>query len=573
MFKSSLIFRITATALAATLASQVVFAQYIERIPQPSKDKKIRKIMDDAPASWKGFAKNLTLHISGESGFLKKIDLIRRAKPGTTIDMAYFIFESDYTSSFLARELMRAAKKGVQVRILVDYVMSENFKNWLGTLDANKNIEVKRYNPATPEFLKFLESDLEMADPNAFVSALARQNSQELMGSITTSPVLMEKMTTIAPVIAGLKALPPEKTTGPQVVQTLLTTLSLEDAAKAFALQKHIVEFTKRLHHKLLAVETTAGIEFINGGRNLSDEYHLSPGHELLKDRNYPFFDAETSGLIVSKEGIEFKKEFEDLWFSKQTSQALDSSIQDEKIVLKEIAKKSRIIENSMSRIEKATKEIIVQKGYTQVNYAENRPVELDHNKDITDYWAHIIRNAKDKVTIVSAYLYLKDLPNTKNDLADAIKEAAANGVKVDLHTNSFESTDMNIVNIVSYKNFEEWQKSLGEGAKNVRLLELNKGPKQGSLHAKIINVDDQVIGVGSANSDPRSDLYDSNNFLIVNLENRSAVAKKFFESYTQELPWKQVTQEYVNQYLKVIGEKNPEILKISDVPGFDNQL
>lgn len=131
----------------------------------------------------------------------------------------------------------------------------------------------------------------------------------------------------------------------------------------------------------------------------------------------------------------------------------------------------------------------------------------------------------------------------------------------------------MNIVNIVSYKNFADWQKSLGKGAENVALYELAKGKGQGSLHAKIISVDDQVIGVGSANSDPRSDLYDSNNFMIINLENKVDKAKEFFKAYTDELPWIKVTQEYVDQYLAAIKAQQPNILKAADVPGLDNQL
>jgi phosphatidylserine/phosphatidylglycerophosphate/cardiolipin synthase-like enzyme len=55
---------------------------------------------------------------NGEA-FLSKLSMVRRAK--STVDASYYIFAADVTSSALAAELIAAARRGVRVRLLLDY--------------------------------------------------------------------------------------------------------------------------------------------------------------------------------------------------------------------------------------------------------------------------------------------------------------------------------------------------------------------------------------------------------------------------------------------------------------------
>ncbi len=65
-----------------------------------------------------------------------------------TIDIQYFIFSADNVGLIACDYLVRAADRGVKVRILIDDFMVEADENKLLTLDSHKNISIKIYNPA-----------------------------------------------------------------------------------------------------------------------------------------------------------------------------------------------------------------------------------------------------------------------------------------------------------------------------------------------------------------------------------------------------------------------------------------
>lgn len=64
-----------------------------------------------------------------------------------TIDVQYFIFSSDNVGLIATDFLLRAADRGVKVRILVDDIMVEADADELLALDAHPNLEIKIYNP------------------------------------------------------------------------------------------------------------------------------------------------------------------------------------------------------------------------------------------------------------------------------------------------------------------------------------------------------------------------------------------------------------------------------------------
>ncbi len=82
-----------------------------------------------------------------------------------TIDIQYFIFSADNIGLIAADYLLRAADRGVQVRILVDDIMVEADADDLLTLDAHPNFSIKVYNPNAnigkniPQKIKSLVSD------------------------------------------------------------------------------------------------------------------------------------------------------------------------------------------------------------------------------------------------------------------------------------------------------------------------------------------------------------------------------------------------------------------------------
>ncbi len=64
-----------------------------------------------------------------------------------TIDIQYFIFSTDNVGLIACDYIVRAADRGVKVRILIDDMMVDATPHDILTLDSHKNIEVKIYNP------------------------------------------------------------------------------------------------------------------------------------------------------------------------------------------------------------------------------------------------------------------------------------------------------------------------------------------------------------------------------------------------------------------------------------------
>jgi phosphatidylserine/phosphatidylglycerophosphate/cardiolipin synthase-like enzyme len=66
-----------------------------------------------------------------------------------TIDVQYFIFSADNVGLIAADYLVRAADRGVRVRVLVDDLLVEADGDALLALDAHPNLEIRIYNPNT----------------------------------------------------------------------------------------------------------------------------------------------------------------------------------------------------------------------------------------------------------------------------------------------------------------------------------------------------------------------------------------------------------------------------------------
>jgi putative cardiolipin synthase len=66
-----------------------------------------------------------------------------------SIDIQYFIFTADNVGLIAADYLVRAADRGVKVRILVDDIMVEADEQKLLTLDSHENISIRIYNPGS----------------------------------------------------------------------------------------------------------------------------------------------------------------------------------------------------------------------------------------------------------------------------------------------------------------------------------------------------------------------------------------------------------------------------------------
>ncbi|MED5463573.1 MAG: phospholipase D family protein [Myxococcota bacterium] len=64
-----------------------------------------------------------------------------------TIDIQYFIFSSDKVGLIAADFMLRAAQRGVKVRLIVDDLLVDGDAEFLAALDAHPNITIRVYNP------------------------------------------------------------------------------------------------------------------------------------------------------------------------------------------------------------------------------------------------------------------------------------------------------------------------------------------------------------------------------------------------------------------------------------------
>lgn len=92
--------------------------------------------------------------LNNDAAFAAKMTLIRSATQ--TLDLAYYIHADDYSSSLLSQALIDAARRGVKVRLLLDYFSAYRDLDrlaWLEQMGGGK-LEVRLFNPPTPNIIK-----------------------------------------------------------------------------------------------------------------------------------------------------------------------------------------------------------------------------------------------------------------------------------------------------------------------------------------------------------------------------------------------------------------------------------
>lgn len=84
---------------------------------------------------------------SGIAALYARVDMIRRAT--SSLELEYFIFNPDSSGRIIVRELIKAAERGVKVRILVDksFAIFKLDEYYAKVLKEHK-IEIRYYNPA-----------------------------------------------------------------------------------------------------------------------------------------------------------------------------------------------------------------------------------------------------------------------------------------------------------------------------------------------------------------------------------------------------------------------------------------
>ncbi len=82
---------------------------------------------------------------SGLDALASRLWLAEKAEK--TLDVQYYIFHGDKTGALVAEALMKAADRGVRVRVLLDDIYTHKSEAALMALDSHPNIEIRLFNP------------------------------------------------------------------------------------------------------------------------------------------------------------------------------------------------------------------------------------------------------------------------------------------------------------------------------------------------------------------------------------------------------------------------------------------
>jgi putative cardiolipin synthase len=85
------------------------------------------------------------LIISGRGGFRARVGLANVAEK--TLDLQYFVWENDTVGKVIAERVLRAADRGVRVRLLIDDNGTEDTEFGFAQMDIHPNIEIRLFNP------------------------------------------------------------------------------------------------------------------------------------------------------------------------------------------------------------------------------------------------------------------------------------------------------------------------------------------------------------------------------------------------------------------------------------------
>lgn len=88
------------------------------------------------------------------------------ARAERTIDVMYYLFNSDLTGLLLIDAMLKAADRGVRVRLLLDDVLTRGYDRGLMALDTHPNIEIRMFNPWARRYMRSLNMMLDFGRLN-----------------------------------------------------------------------------------------------------------------------------------------------------------------------------------------------------------------------------------------------------------------------------------------------------------------------------------------------------------------------------------------------------------------------
>jgi len=126
------------------LAPATAFARKESFSVPPDGDSTLARLLAEELAAHRSLSGFRLLSI-GMEAFLMRVALANSAR--RTLDLQYYIYREDDTGGYLTQALLKAADRGVRVRLLVDDLNLLRRDDDVTALDAHPRIEVRVFNP------------------------------------------------------------------------------------------------------------------------------------------------------------------------------------------------------------------------------------------------------------------------------------------------------------------------------------------------------------------------------------------------------------------------------------------
>lgn len=312
--------------------------------------------------------KKARVMIDNDAAFDSKLEAVRSARPGETIRLSYYIYSQDESSAVFLTELLKAADRGVHIRLMADFITNYGNLDLFSYLETQGHgmIQIKLYGRPTPLIIRdvmFMTSPCPSVDSKVKATTCSDAKWKSLDGTypdffarLMLSGLYDLDFTAVSTAllkgqIIDVEALTKSGSTSPEDKKQFLDFLKLVYKAKAqhdpiagvkvlLAMQlygdklnpvlneilgrvpisqkgdksisdwEHVTDFT---HHKVLIVEN----RFVQlGGRNIENSYHMKPNSLTKK---YIFMDTDMSAELIGG-GEAISKAYDRLWnFSTMT--------------------------------------------------------------------------------------------------------------------------------------------------------------------------------------------------------------------------------------------------------------
>ncbi len=169
-------------------------------LPQGT-DTAFSRALADRIAAYPGKS-GFRLLTTGSESFAMRLALIEAAEK--TLDLQYYSIHDDTTSNLLLEALVRAAQRGVRIRILLDDIGFDDDDYTFSVLDGLKNIEIRVFNPFVMREDGLLArtvgmlTDLERINRRMHNKALIGDNQLAIIGGRNLGDVYFEEDPDIA---------------------------------------------------------------------------------------------------------------------------------------------------------------------------------------------------------------------------------------------------------------------------------------------------------------------------------------------------------------------------------------